>query len=57
MHIPRIKSFLWKTGKDKKLKNLHTEESLSTKEQLLDLEINHYHNKSLYIITDTTINI
>ena len=46
MHIPRIKSLLWKTGKDEKLKNLHTEESLSTiEEQFLDLENNHYKNK------------
>ena len=46
MHIPSIKSFLWETEKDEKLKNLHTEESLSTiEEQPLDLERNHYKNK------------
>ena len=46
MHIPKIKSFLWETGKDEKLKNLHTEESLSTiEEQLLDMENNHNKNK------------
>ena len=46
MHIPKIKSFFWKTEKDKKLKNLHTEESHSTiEEQLLDMEINHYKHK------------
>ena len=46
MHIPRIKSFLWRTEKDEKLKNQHTEESLSSiKEQLLDPENNHYKNK------------
>ena len=46
MHIPRIKSFLWKTGTEEKLKNLNTEESLLTiEEQLLDLENNHYKNK------------
>ena len=44
--MPRLKSFLWKTEKDEKLKNLHMEESLSTiEEQLLDLENNHYKNK------------
>ena len=46
MHIPSIKSFLWETEKDEKLKNLHTEESLSTiEEQLLDMENNHNKNK------------
>ena len=46
MHIPRINSFLWQTEKRGKLKNLHTEESLSTIEaQLLDLENKHYKNK------------
>ena len=46
MHIPRMKSFLWKTGKDEKFKNLHMEESLSSiEDQLLDLENNHYKNE------------
>ena len=46
MHIPSIKSFFWETKKDEKLKNLHTEESLSTiEEQLLDMENNHYRHK------------
>ena len=46
MHIPSIKSLLWKTEKDEKLKYLHTEESLSAiEEQLLDLESNHYKHK------------
>ena len=46
MHIPKIKSFFWETEKDEKLKNLHTEESLSTiEEQLLDMENNHYKHK------------
>ena len=46
MHIPEIKSFFWETEKDEKLKNLHTEESLSTiEEQLLDMENNHYKRK------------
>ena len=46
MHIPSIKAFLWESKKDEKLKNLHTEESLSTiEEQLLDLESNHYKHK------------
>ena len=46
MHIPKIKSFFWETEKDEKLKNLHTEESLSTIEkQLLDMENNHYKHK------------
>ena len=46
MHIPSIKTFLWETEKDEKLKNLHTEESLSTiEEQLLDLASNHYKDK------------
>ena len=46
MHIPKIKSFLWETEKDEKLKNLHTEESLSTIEkQLIDMENNHNKNK------------
>ena len=42
MHIPSMRSFLWETEKYEKLKNLHTEESLSTiEEQLRDLESNH----------------
>ena len=46
MHIPKIKSFFWETEKDEKLKNLHTEESLSTiEEQLFDMENNHYKHK------------
>ena len=46
MHITSIKTFLCKTEKDEKLKNLHTEESLSTiEEQLLDLESKHYKPK------------
>ena len=46
MHTPSIKSFFWETEKDEKLKNLHTEESLSTiEEQLLDMENNHYKHK------------
>ena len=46
MHIPSIKSFLWETEKDEKLKNLHTEESLSTiEEQLFNMESNHYKHK------------
>ena len=46
MHIPSIKTFLWEAEEDQKLKNLHTEESLSTiEEQLLDLESNHYKYK------------
>ena len=46
MHIPSIKSFFWETEKDKKLKTLHTEESLSIiEEQLLDMENNHYRHK------------
>ena len=47
MHIPKIKSFFWETEKVEKLKNLHTEESLSAiEEQLLDTENNHYKHKS-----------
>ena len=43
MYISRIKSFLWETEEDGKLKNLQTEESFFTiEEQLLDLENNHY---------------
>ena len=46
MHIPKIKSFFWETEKNEKLKNLHTEESLSTiEEQLLDMENDHYKHK------------
>ena len=46
MHIPKIKSFFWETEKDEKLKNLHTEETLSTiEEQPLDMESNHYKHK------------
>ena len=46
MHIPKITSFFCETEKDEKLKNLHTEESLSTiEEQLLDMENNHYKHK------------
>ena len=33
MHILSIKSFLWESEKDEKMKNLHTEESLSTIEE------------------------
>ena len=46
MYVSKIKSYLWETGKDGKLTNLHTEESLSAiEEQLLDLENNHYKHK------------
>ena len=46
MHIRSIKAFLWESEKDERLKNLHTEESLSTiEEKLLDLENTHYKNK------------
>ena len=46
MYIPRIKSFLWESENNEQMKNLHTEESLSTiEEQLLHLENHHYKNK------------